>query len=1248
MPGAFVYTPGEGTMLNEGTQSLGVNFTPTDTANYVTATASQTLMVRPPASTDWAQFDSLGNGGSGFTNGALGFTVSTGTGQDQAGQILTVANLSFMSDWSVQVNVHLDSLNLSGTQYADLSLIAVKTTDLGQPSNAPNMMSVAIDRHGNGAGTTVCDFQSNLTSYFGGVANNISSPETLNSATDGTLRISFNSITKMLTAAYAVDGSNWNTLQTVYIGGGEFSWGMAPGDTFSIGLLGSSGSNGGSGPVLAAGQAYFSNFLPVILAPIVTVTTLAGSGSAGSTDGTGTAASFNGLSGVAVDASGNVYVADTLNNKIREVSPAGVVTTLACDRNLYWPSAVALEPSGSVCVADLIDASILSVDLAGVVTTWAGSGSAGATDASGTAASFHDPRGVAVDASGNAYVADTTNNRIRKVSPAGVVTTLAGSGSAGSTDGTGTAASFNSPYGVAVDAAGNVFVADFFNNRIRMVDSTGVVTTLAGSGNYGASDGQGTAATFTWPAAVAVDALGDVYVADYGDREIRRIVLTQQSAPLITWTAPAAITYGAALSSAQLNATANVPGTLVYAPAAGTVLNAGTQILSVTFTPTDATDYTGAIANQTLIVNQAVPVITWTAPAEIAIGTPLSAAQLNATANVPGTFAYSPSAGTVLNPGTQSLSVTFTPTDDTDYSGATATQTLLVVPVPSAPTAGPAGDVIAGRFTAIWDPAAGATGYRLDVSTDSAFSTFVAGYQGLDVGNVTEANVTGLDPATTYYYRVEAYDASGIGISSSTITVTTSPTVVVAAPLTVSTLAGQALTYGTADGTGGGARFYFPSGAAADNAGNLYVADANNHTIRKIVTGTGTVTTLAGLAGNSGNADGTGSAARFDNPSGVAVDGAGNVFVADTMNNTLRKVTALGVVTTLAGTPGTSGSADGTGSNAQFQGPQGLVADLSGNLYVADTNNQIIRKVVPSTGEVTTIAGLAGNHGSADGTGNVARFNYPSGIAIDSAGNLYVADTENNTVRAITPAGLVSTLAGLAGNSGGADGIGSTATFDSPSAIAADLSGNVYVADTGNFTIRKLVPVTGSVSTLAGLAGTSGSADGIGSAARFFQPAGIATDNNGPLYVADTDNHTIRLGLLATAPSIQTQPQSQTVIAGSGVQFSVMASGRPAPAYQWYFDGAAISGAVASSYSLGSAQSADAGSYTVAVTNTLGSVTSSPATLTVNAVTPPPSNGGGGGGGGGGAPSLWFIFMLALGGVARWAERKPGFLIRKR
>ena len=331
----------------------------------------------------------------------------------------------------------------------------------------------------------------------------------------------------------------------------------------------------------------------------------------------------------------------------------------------------------------------------------------------------------------------------------------------------------------------------------------------------------------------------------------------------------------------------------------------------------------------------------------------------------------------------------------------------------------------------------------------------------------------------------------------------------------VSTLVGLGVagSYGSADGTGSAARFDYPSGVAVDSSVNVYVADTSNHTIRK-VTSTGVVTTLAGLAGFDGSADGPGSVARFNFPNGVAVDGSGNVYVADTSNDTIRKVTSAGVVSTLAGLAGSYGSADGPGSAARFLSPAGLAVDSYGNVYVADSGNHTIRKISPA-GVVSTIAGLAGSYGSTDGAGPAARFFYPTGVALDGSGNVYVADYLNDTVRKITPSGVVSTLAGLAGSYGSADGTGPAARFTDVSAVAADGSGNVYVADTRNETIRKITP-SGVVSTVAGLTGSQGNVDGTGSLARFNEPSGISVDGSGNVYVADTFNHGIREGTAAS------------------------------------------------------------------------------------------------------------------------------------
>jgi len=317
----------------------------------------------------------------------------------------------------------------------------------------------------------------------------------------------------------------------------------------------------------------------------------------------------------------------------------------------------------------------------------------------------------------------------------------------------------------------------------------------------------------------------------------------------------------------------------------------------------------------------------------------------------------------------------------------------------------------------------------------------------------------------------------------------------------VGTVAGVANSRGSADGTGSAARFSAPSGLAADPSGNLFVADANNGTIRKL-TAAGVVTTVAGTADGSGTADGVGSAARFQRTSGVAMDSAGNVLVADTYNQTIRKIAPDGTVTTLAGAPDVVGSADGTGASARFSDPEGLAVDSAGNAFVADRANNTIRKITPA-GVVTTLAGSAGAKGHVDGTGSAARFYYPWGVAVDSAGNVFVADAYNNAVRKVTPAGVVTTVAAST------DATEPAARLGMPMGVAVDSAGNVFVADTYNHAIRKVTPA-GVVSTLAGMVGTLGTADGTGPDARFFLPRNLTVDGAGNVLVADTNSGTIR------------------------------------------------------------------------------------------------------------------------------------------
>ena len=442
----------------------------------------------------------------------------------------------------------------------------------------------------------------------------------------------------------------------------------------------------------------------------------------------------------------------------------------------------------------------------------------------------------------------------------------------------------------------------------------------------------------------------------------------------------------------------------------------------------------------------------------------------------------------------------------------TDTATTLSAPANLSVTAGDS------KVTLDWDAVSGASSYTVYWGTSTGISSSSTAITSISTDNYTHSSLTN---DTTYYYKVVAVDSSGTGTLSSEANATPASDgtqmggAIQGSPLSlteVSTFAGSTEGSGTDDGSGSDARFFYPSGITTDGT-NLYVADSNNHTIRKILIATGVVSTLAGTAETSGSDDGEGTLAKFNTPEGITTDGT-NLYVSDTNNHTIRKIViATKVVSTLAGTAGTSGSDDGDGTLAKFNTPNGITTDGT-NLYVADMLNNTIRKIVIATGAVSTLAGTAASTGSTDGSGTEALFKQPKRITTDGT-NLYVADTTRHTIRKIVIATkVVSTLAGTAGTSGSINATGTSSTFNRPTGITTDGT-NLYVVDSANHTIRKIVIATEVVSTLAATAGIYGSDDGDGTLAKFNTPEGITTDGTN-LYVADRSNNTIRKIVIAT------------------------------------------------------------------------------------------------------------------------------------
>jgi sugar lactone lactonase YvrE len=852
------------------------------------------------------------------------------------------------------------------------------------------------------------------------------------------------------------------------------------------------------------------------------VTTIAGVANytgSGDGNGSGTAYFFN-PNTVAID-SGNIYVADTGNNAIRKITAAGVSSYFAgvapgtdgtgAAARFLSPNATAIDSAGTIYIADAKNNIIRKITTGGVVTTLAGTaGLSGAINGTGAAARFNNPQGIAVDSSLNVYVADTDNQIIRKITSAGVVTTLAGAaGNMSFANATGTAAMFCNPKGVAVDSTGNVFVADSCNYLIRKITTAGIVTTLAGTlGTWGNTDGNGTAAVFDSPSGLAIDITGKLYVTDTGSSTIRKI-----SSTTVSTLAGAGYLAGygdgqgsAALFNAPTGITVDSGGNVYVADSGNFVIRKITSGGAVTTLAGTATisGSSGGIGTAASFMNP-TGISTNGSNLYVADQGSNNIRQIVISTKVVTTLA-GPQAGAngtgaaVSFSGPQGVAV-----DSSGNVYVADSNNYIIRKITSAGVATTLAGT-AGVYVGNVDGTGAAAGFSrpTDLVADGSGNIFVLDRTG-SIRKITPAGVV-----TTVTTNFSLTNSRGIALDSV-------GNIYVAASFSnqikkitqagvVTTFAGS--TVGSTDGIGTAAKFKNPEGLAIDASGNLYVSDTNNRTIRKI-TAAGVVSTLAGTAGSGGFADEIGPNATFSgSTNGLAVDSSGNVFVAEPGYSSIRKITPSAVVTTFAGTPGFPGSADGSGSPALFNGPTEVAVDSSGNLYVVDTHNSTIRKVTPA-GLVSTIAGTAGIPGSADGTGAAARFFNPNGVSLDSTGNLYVADLGNSSLRKITSSGVVTTIAGSGQIIGAANGIGAAATFENPSGVAVDGSGNVFIADSGNHIIRKITSA-GVVTTLAGTAGNMGAADGTGSAASFISPTGIAVDGASNIYVADSSSSTIR------------------------------------------------------------------------------------------------------------------------------------------